>query len=199
MKITEKIRNIIEENRNDYRMQENGTLLLNPGKIPKCRHMIFKGLTADVLHEYLIAEYQEAFPDELSAFLTQYNGCNLYWVKLHTNDGISFAQSLLSVYGLPMTAPYSRPKDQDEPFDIRVEDLGRHENVSTHWLKFGSYIRDYDFDEMTELFIDTKEKKVFACHKNDDRIVDCWESLDECLCNLVDFFSGASLEYEVDI
>lgn len=197
MEIITRIERLLEASRTDSVVQENGTILLNPGKIPKCRHMIFKGLTDDVLREYLIADYKKPFPEEMATFLKQYNGCSLYWVRLFTNDRMSFAASLLSVYGLPMTPPFNRPKNQDEPFDIRIEDLGRHKNVPKHWLKFGSYIRDYQFEYMAELFYDTLGKKVYACYKNEDQILDQWDSMDDCLCSLMDGFSGSSLEYEV--
>ena len=118
--------------------RKNGTLLLCPGKIPKCRHMLFAGLSDKLIKEFLADGYKNKFPEEYRQFLRYTNGANLYTVKVNTSNGLSFAHNLFTLYGLPRTQPFGRPNDMEEPYDIRVEDLGRHKETPQTWLKFGS-------------------------------------------------------------
>ena len=44
--------------------------------------------------------------------------------------------------------------------------------------------------------IDTETNKVYACVKNENEIVDSWESLDDCFCSIFESFADSKLEYE---
>lgn len=198
MRIVEMIHSLIDDYADYMVTQKNGTILLKPGKIPKCRHMIFKGLSPEIINEYLKKEYRETFPDEFAELLTIYNGFSLYWVKLKAEPKIEFAASMITVYGLPMLPPYDRPKDEDEPFDIRIEDLRRHKKVPAHWLKFGDFIHEYQFDPVTELFCNTKAGTVHAVNRGDYKVLKSWNCIDDCLCDLVNYYSDSALEYDVD-
>lgn len=198
MKIEEIIENLIKKHADCLVTQKNGTMLLQPGLIPKCRHMIFKGLAPEILNEYLRNEYKEHFPEELAQLLTVYNGFILYWVKLRAEPQIEFAASLITVYGLPMLPPYERPKDEDEPFDIRIEDLRRHKRIPKHWLKFGDFINEYRFDPVTELYCDTKTGAVYAVNRGDYMVVKSWNCIDESLCELASNCSNSALEYDIN-
>ena len=114
-------------------IRKNGTLLLCPGKIPRSRHMLFKPLCDEYIQEYLIEQYNNNFPKEYIEFLKYSNGANLHTVKMKT-DKIEFASNLFVIFGLPLTPPFGRPKDEEEPYDIRIEDLGRHKEISKKWL-----------------------------------------------------------------
>lgn len=149
--------------------RKNGTLLLCPGKIPKCRHMLFAGLSDKLIKEFLADGYKNKFPEDYRQFLRYTNGANLYTVRVNTSNGLSFAHNLFTLYGLPRTQPFGRPNDEEEPYDIRVEDLGRHKETLQTWLKFGSYCIGGNVNVDTQLFIDTESGKVYACKKRKRR------------------------------
>ncbi len=190
---------ILDDLKNEYKnncsIRNNGTILLCPGKIPRSRHMLFKPLCDEYIQEYLIEQYKNNFPEEYIEFLKYSNGANLHTVKLKT-DRFEFAANLFVIFGLPLTPPFSRPKDEEEPFDVRIEDLGRHKDIPNTWLKCGTYTRNYNFNVQNDIFIDTETNKIYACIKNEKEIIDCWESLDECFCSIFESFTDSKLEYE---
>ena len=180
----------------NYTERRNGTLLLGPDKIPNFRHMLFKPLKEEYIEKYLVEEYKNNFPEQYKDFLKTSNGANLYRVKI-SEDGFSFAHSMLVIFGLPLTPPFGRPADQEEPFDVRVEDLARHNAVSEKWLKCGTYIRDYNFDVQYDIFIDTENNRAYSCERNNCQVVDSWESFDQCLCEIFEGFRGSLNEYSM--
>ena len=191
---------ILEKLKEEYAdnciVRKNGTILLGPGKIPKCRHMLFAPLSDAKIKKFLIAEYANHFPEPYIQFLKYTNGANLCMVKMNTSRH-SFASSGLTIYGLPMTQPYSRPQDREEPYDVRVEDLGRHESVPNTWLKVGSYYdRSVKPHIMNEIFIDTETDQIHACPKLKADIVANWDSFDDCLCELYQTAIKNPIEYE---
>lgn len=197
-----KICKILDELKKEYSenciVRENGTLLLEPGKIPKCRHMLFRELDKKTIEDYLVSQYENKFPSEYIEFLKYSNGANLCSVKLNTPK-FSFAEVLLVVFGLPFTPPFGRPLDMEEPFDLRVEDFGRHKEIPKTWLKCGTFIKDYNFRVTNDIFIDTKSNQVFACEKNQKDIIDRWNSLDDCLCSIYQSFNDMQIEYKIDL
>ncbi len=178
---------------NDIGIRRNGTMLLGPGKIPRSRHMLFVPLLDEHIG-YLVDAYQNDFPEEYIEFLKYSNGANLFCVKL--TKTVTFAYSMFSIYGLPMQPPFSRPDDEEEPFDLRIEDFARHENIPGTWLKCGAYIKDEIFGRMINIFIDTETKHVYACEKNKSEILDDWDSLDECFCSVFESLADCKEEYE---
>lgn len=132
---------LIETYSEDCIVRKNGTILLSPGKIPNCKHMFHKGLEQEVIDEFLVSEYKNHFPEEYIEFLKFSNGATLYRVKIKTKK-FEFGMERLILFGLPLTPPFSRPMDEEEPFDIRIEDLGRHKLISKKWLKFGCYTKE---------------------------------------------------------
>lgn len=176
--------------------RKNGTLQLCPGKIPKCRHMLFVGLSDKLIKEFLADGYKNKFPEEYRQFLRYTNGANLYTVKVNTSNGLSFAHNLFTLYGLPRTQPFGRPNDMEEPYDIRVEDLGRHKETPQTWLKFGSYCIGGNVNVDTQLFIDTESGKVYACNKNESAVLDTWDSFDECFGSIFDSLAACPPECE---
>lgn len=48
--------------------RKNGTLLLCPGKIPKCRHMLFVGLSDKLIKEFLADGYKINSPRSTGSF-----------------------------------------------------------------------------------------------------------------------------------
>lgn len=176
-------------------IRENGTILLEPGNIPKCRHMLFKPLSDEIIDSYLIADYKNEFPIEYKAFLKYSNGANLYYARLKT-DKFCIAHPMLVIFGLPLTPPFGRPLDMEEPYDLRVEDLSRHDDISETWLKCGTYIRANNFKLTYDIFIDTKTKCVISTEKNKNTVIESWESLDQCFCDICTKLLESRYEYK---
>lgn len=195
MKFIEIIDELKQNYYNDSTVRKNGTVLLGLGSIPNCRHMIFKGLKKEYVEEYILSEYLTRFPKEYIKLLEYANGMNLMRVKIICSNGNSFAYNMFTVYGLPLTPPFGRPFDMEEPFDLRIEDLARHKDIPSHWLKCGRYIKDGDIKNDIDIFIDTNSEKVYSCYKNENHIVDSWISLDECLCSIYNSLLRTKLEY----
>lgn len=175
-------------------VRENGTILLGPEKIPNCRHMLFKPLEYELIDEFLIKAYKNHLPDEYVGLLQYSNGAELYNVRLKTKK-YSFAGGILTIYGLPRTQPYGRDSDMEEPFDVRIEDLRRNDNIPNLWLKCGTYTKNYDFRNRCAIFIDTASNKVYGCVEASGEMVDSWQSLDECLCSIMDSAFDVKPEY----
>ena len=132
-------------------------------------------------------------------FLKYTNGANLCITKMwHTvkKKRIPTASGFFTIFGLPRTQPYGRPPEMEEPFDLRIEDLSRHDDIPKTWLKCGVYTRNYDFHSRTDIFIDTKTEQVYACVKNQKDIVEQWNNLDECFCKVYHSFDDMKDEYE---
>lgn len=188
-----------EEYKNNFKIRDNGTLLLAPGSVPRACHMLFKPLNNELIEEFLISQCVHRFPEQYIEFLKYSNGANLCNVKVwHTikKKKIAAAGGLFVIYGLPRTQPYGRPQDMEEPYDVRIEDLARHDEISKMWLKCGNYIHNYDFHKRIDIFIDTETEKVFGCVKNQKCIVDSWNTLDECFCSIYNSLRNRKEEYE---
>ena len=191
--------NLKKEYKNDMKIRENGTILLAPGTVPKARHMLFKPLDDKLIEEFLISQYVHKFPSAYIEFLKYTNGANLCTSKMwHTikKKRIPAACGLFTIFGLPRTQPFGRPPEMEEPYDMRIEDLGRHSDIPRTWLKCGTYSRNYDFYSETDIFIDTESERVYACIRNQSDIVDSWNTLDECFCSIYHSFNDMKEEYE---
>lgn len=158
--------------------------------------MIFTPLEQEYIDEYLIADYKYTFPPEYIEFLRYANGANLLNVKIIAPKGIEFAGGLLTIFGLPRLPTSVRAQEMEEPFDMRIEGLGNHLDIPKYWLKCGTYnIRDNDTSKDADIFIDTKDGKVYSCYRKKSEVINQWECLDECLCDLFDSLSTAPQEY----
>ena len=195
MNILKLIDNLKEEYKDDIIVRKNSTILLGIEKIPKAKHMLFEGLTQDLINDYLVSNYSYSFPPEYIVFLKAFNGANLFTAKI-TKNGREFASASFSIYGLPRTQPFDRPADMEEPYDLRIEDLARNKALPDTWLKFGHYNRTETFGDRTDLFIDTSSGKVYCCKKNECDILEEWESLDSCLCSIFNVMSKRTLNYK---
>lgn len=196
MKIIERLKDLEREYAYDKTVRKNGTVLLGPGKVPRCRHMLFRGLEDEYIEEYLVSEYKNPFPEQYKEFLRIYNGAILFWGRLKTSTGISLACSMITVLGLPRTQPFGRPDDMEEPFDVRIEDLGRHKSL-TKYLKFGTYWRKDSDKRNFDLLINTENGRVISCVRRDCVVCEEWNSIDECLCSLFDRCVDLPTEYEI--
>lgn len=189
--------NLLNELRDAYSddciVRKNGTLLLHPGQIPNCRHMLFQPLPQEMIEEQLIAKYKNVFPAEYISFLQYANGANLFTVRVKM-ENFSLAQCMFVLYGLPLNPPYSRP-DGEEPYDVRIEDLARHKNIPQSWMKCGRYIQSADFNAPIDIFINTADAKVYACEKNKQEILAQWNNLDECFCDIFASLRDVNEEY----
>ena len=158
------ITDVKKEYASDCIIRENKTILLVPGKIPKCKYMLFEALSQNLIDDFLVSHFSGiTFPEDYIELLKTTNGANLFSVKINSGK-FSFANSMLVILGLPRTQPFGRPLDMEEPFDIRVENLARHKNIAAHWLKCAIWTQIEDVekgDNQTDIFIDTVTNKVF--------------------------------------
>jgi hypothetical protein len=196
------VTDVKKEYASDSIIRENKTILLAPGKLPKCKYMFFEALSQDLIDDFLVSHFSGiTLPEDYIEVLKTTNGANLFSVKINSGK-VSFANSMLVILGLPRTRPFGRPLDMEEPFDIRVENLARHKNIPVHWLKCAIWTQIEDVekgDNQTDIFIDTITKKVFACRKNQEEILKEWSTLDESLCYIIDSFKELKDEYELKI
>ena len=200
MKIIEFIEELKKEYVADCIVRENGTLLLNPSNIPKCKHMIFQPLKDEYIKEFIIPSFQGlAFPSEYSELLKNYNGANLFSIKI-TSGEFSIAHSMLVFLGLPLTKPFNRPINMEEPFDIRIENLARHKSIPKEWVKCAIWteIKNIGKGQPTDIFVDSITNKVYACAKNQHNILYSWNNIDECFCDIVKTFKSLEDEYFID-
>lgn len=199
MKFFKILESVKEQYKDDMIIRDNGTILLMPRVVPRARHMLFKPLDDNLIEEFLISQYVHRFPRTYVEFLKYTNGANLCTTKVwHTikKKRIPTAGVLFTIFGLPRTQPYGRPPEMEEPFDMRIEDLGRHDDIPSAWLKCGTYTRNYDMNSETDIFIDPKDEKVYACIRNQNVIVDSWNNLDDCFCSIYHSFDDMKDEYE---
>lgn len=183
-----------EEHTNNRILRANGTLLLNPGKIPKAQHILYKPLTTELIDEYLTKSYKNTLPIQYKQFLQYSNGIDLFMFRILVGK-FAFAGSNLIIYGLPRTKPFGRPADMEEPFDIRVEDLRRHNDLPNTWLRVGTYRLKYESGGEADLYIDCDSQRVFATKRDKCHIEEQWDSFDSCLCDLFHRAQNSHSEY----
>ena len=150
-----------ERHKSNTLIRRNETLLLNPGEIPKAQHILYKPLTTELIEEFLVKSYSNVLPMQYITFLKYSNGIELFMFKILTGK-FKFAGSNLTVYGLPRTKPFDRPADMEEPFDIRVEDLRRHDDIPNTWLRVGTYRLKYELGGEADIYIDCDSQRVFS-------------------------------------
>jgi hypothetical protein len=152
--------------------------------------MIYPPLPKKTLEKHLVQAYKNEFPEEFLELLEYVNGFNLFFTRVNYGEDF-FAYNLFTIFGLPMTAPFARKPNMEEPHDITIEDLRRHKKTPKAWLKCGQYVNNFNFSEICDIFIDTKSNIVYSCEafKNkkdtkDLKIINEWSTLDDCLCEI---------------
>ena len=196
MLIFSKIDALKEEYKSDCTIRKNGTILLGSDKLLPLysRHILFKPLTQRLIDEFLISDYRYTVPEQYLDFLRYSNGMDLF-TTIRKVVGYRIARPTFTIYGLPRTQPYGRDPEMEEPFDVRIENLGRHDDIPDNWLKCGSYTKDSNFDVTYDIFIDTASNHVYSCIRNDNKIVCDWNDLDSCLCDLFEDLKNTKIEY----
>ena len=188
---------ILEDLKNEFAdnciVRQNGTILLGPGKIPRYQHMLFKPLSMELIEQNLISQYKKPFPEPYTALLLHTNGANLCTVRIRTPK-FCFASNLLTAFGLPLL-PTSMRVENEEPFDVRIEDLGHPSGIPSGWLKCGSYITLDDISQDKAIYIDTSTNRVYGCKRNDHVILDQWDDLDTCFCQIYNHLTERQEEY----
>lgn len=127
MKFLKKCNELIEKYGQDCRVQKNGTLLLKLGEIPRSGYAFYKGLEQKYIETFLINAYKNNIPKEYLEIVKTFDGLRLFTVRVNYNGKYSFAHSRLTIFGIPKVPP--RNNDEEEPFDIRIEDLARHRSI----------------------------------------------------------------------
>lgn len=198
MLFIEKCEELIKSYQTDYLIRKNGALLLHTEGRLKARYVFYKGLKEEHINCYLIAAYKKVFPKEYIELLQRFNGADLFSVKIFAGKGISFEYGRLHLFGLPLSAPEHRKLDEEEPFDIRVQDqIDRHKTIPSSWLKIGCYNKELGKDVFHDIFLDTEDGKIYTCEKNKNQIDDTWNDLDACLCDLYDHLSTTEWELKL--
>ncbi|MBE6664900.1 MAG: hypothetical protein E7603_01585 [Ruminococcaceae bacterium] len=194
MKIFSLLDELKKDHSNHTVIRKNGTLLFNPGKIPKAQHILYQPLTSELIDEYLSKAYKNTLPVQYKQFLGYSNGMDLFMFKIFVAK-FAFAGSNITIYGLPRTQPFGRPADMEEPFDIRIEDLRRHANIPDTWLKVGTYRLKYESGGEADMFIDCDSQRVFTTKRDQCGIEEQWDSFDFCLCDLFQRAQNSLPEY----
>lgn len=194
MKFFSLVDELKEKHKSNTLFRRNGTFLLNPGKIPKAQHILYKPLTTELIEDFLVKSYTNALPMQYISFLRYSNGIELFMFKILTGK-FEFAGSNLTIFGLPRTKPFDRPADMEEPFDIRVEDLRRHDDIPNTWLKVGTYRFKYELGGEADIYIDCDSQRVFSTIRDKYNIKEQWDSFDVCLCDLFQRAQNSHSEY----
>lgn len=177
MQILEKLNALLTEK--DIQVQKNGTRLVG---VP-VGHYLYAPMTIEMQKE-LVASYRGDFPEELLQIYGITNGCTLFLTSRKIGM-LTIPFSQLNVYGVPGGR---NAVDALEPYHISIEDLGRPGKTPKTWLKFGSYSPVSADRVEWRLFVDTKDKRVYAVDADAKTCVieSQWESIDACLCDLFD-------------
>ena len=194
MNIIEKIELLKEKYGSDRLIRENGTILLAPQEMPKCDHMLFKPLCEKTIDECIRKQYKNKFPDQYADFLKYSNGANLCYTKM-TKPKYSHALCLFSIYGLPMETSVAKRLNCEEPYDMRIEDLSRNEKTPSTWLKCGSYRKTSNIGIEYDIFIDTTTGMVYGYETKSGVVIDTWDTLDQCFCDILASLSDMQREY----
>lgn len=200
--------NIINELKAKYKNNctttKNGALLLAPKDpqdetSPSAKHIIYAPMTEKTM-DYLVQSYVRTFPSELLKIYQVANGMDLFqksrpFVCKKKLYYLCVVQ--LAIYGVP----YWRPTlECPEPYNISLEDLSRLPGTPDNLLKFGSYsvMREQKVVGEFDLFTDVECGKTYAIPREGKKAViqETWESVDQCLCDLVRRISSHEMEDE---
>ena len=154
---------------------------------PLAEHIVFSPMPNEIM-QHMIEDYKLTFPKELLMLYRTMNGADLFWtVRCVGNRNILIPINHFSIYGVPLT----QDRKHIEPFNIRIEDLNRPNKTPDNWLKFGSYYRPNNTTDRLDLFVDTDSNCVFAVeHENANCCITAnWNSVDDCLCSVLDILS----------
>ncbi len=206
MKIISMIDELKAQHAEHITIRKNGTILINVDTIPKAQHMLFEGLTDALIEKYLSAAYKNKLPNEYVELLKYTNGMALFMFKIQTTTQIKkgrkteekvleFAGTNLSVFGLPRTQPFGRALDMEEPYDVRIEDLRRHDSIPDSWLQVGRYVFKHSMGGEASIYIDCDTQKVYATLLDDFEVIEGWDSFDTCLCDLFHRGEESELSY----
>lgn len=196
MNFIKKCEKLKEQHLNDMIVQKNGTILLCPGEMPKARHYFFKGLEEQDIQKYLLNQYKWAIPKQYLQLLQYSNGIDLFNVRIIFENNTVFAESFLTIFGIPLKPYYINFLEEREPYSVWTENLGRHWRIPDWWLKVGMY-----YEKMGEIsfdiWIDTKTEKVYICRKLARKVLKEWDNFDECLCSIFDQNKDEMQEYYI--
>lgn len=200
MHFFKKCEKFIKMNQEDQVIQSNGTILLNVKNRLKAKHIIHKGINVDYINKYLVNGYKNVFPENYILFLNKFNGMALFRVKITVAPNIAFEHARLLLFGLPLKTYSERTVDEDEPFDIRVQDqLDRHKEIPNHWLKIGQYNKNIETELTYDIYIDTDSGKIYLSEYKKYKVDYTWDDLDKCLCDLFDSLTLTKWDYKLEI
>lgn len=133
-------------------------------------HQIFAPLERSDIKK-IEEELSVKLPSSLVSFFLFANGLNVF-------------SNSLSIYG--MRKPISRSEIAFEPFEIKTSNLiERPRDAESHHLFIGGYNWD-----RSQLFMDTKDGKVYRCLRNSSGKLNHWNSLFSMLSSEIDRLSS---------
>jgi hypothetical protein len=192
----------MEQLRQSYRAEDTqlrGTVYLygvntfDP-KPPLAEHLVFSPMPKRVMED-LVNDYVYPFPEQLLTLYRYMNGAIMFWKVLYLGkDRTRIPNNSFAIYGLP------DPHDprQLEPFSIKIEDFrNRPGDAPRHMLKFGGFYRQGDLSRtLYYLFVDTQTQAVHSIEHGSKKweIIDTWDSIDDCLCEVFDLLSASYLK-----
>ena len=179
----EKCENLIAEYKDNCRIQNNGTVLLNPGKMPRSRHALYKGLEQKHIKTFLVDAYENEMPKEYLELIEVFNGLNLFTVKINykgEKGEFSFACPRFMIFGIPRTSSQNRKKDEEEPFDITTVEVTESLNVVRNVDDLKNKLKEMSIDVSRETFEEVKKEVVENIKTPEDVEID-YEMLLEML------------------
>jgi hypothetical protein len=196
MKFIEKMEQLCKSYRAED-TQLRGTLYLygvntfDP-KPPLAEHFVFSPMPKTVMEDF-VDYYAYPVPEQLLTVYRYMNGVNMFWkVNYFGKKKTRIPIGTFYIYGVP--DPYD-PR-QIEPFNIKIENLNRPKNAPEYMLHFASFYRPGDFDTRYNLFVDTQTQAVYSIENGSKHweVIDTWDSIDDCLCDVFDLLSASYLK-----
>lgn len=155
----------------------------------RATHIIYKPMPEELIDD-LITSYKREIPKDLIQLYRQMNGLDIFWsTRWLSGINLVLPCCTFSVYGVP---PEPR-KNLYQPYNIKIEDLGKPNNTPKSWLKFGSYHDPAQISHIINLYVDTNTLQAYSIDKEsrECRILQQWASLDDCLCSVFDQLAEA--------
>lgn len=168
---------------------DNQVRLLGPHEPPVIAdHFLYAPMPDSVL-QHLIQSYRRQFPDELRELYAYVNGIDMFRTMRKISNEISLPASKISIYGVPILSD----RKHIEPLNISLEDLNRCPDTPESWLKFGCS-REFhqgEFAKEFDLYVDTDKGSAYRVERdcNSLSIANAWQSIDDCLCHLLEMES----------
>lgn len=146
-------------------------------------HLFYEGLNEEII-QLMKESHKYPIPESLLAFWRITNGADLFWMK-RCYEGIEITREMVSFFGY-----HEYGVDKEQPYDIQVEDLSKPKHCKNDWLKIGAMDLVEDLSRV-EIYMDPKsaDEKVFAYYQEKKKLYKEWNSLEECIEDIVSIYT----------